>query len=101
MKTSTNYLTNCLKDSRTLAQLKKEAKERGIVPAGDKRLKATWTDALATPAPTPPKEWNWRMQNIKYMWSLKDLKARASTYEIIPTGNKNLKETWIIALGLK
>lgn len=100
MKTATNYLTNKLKDFRTLAQLKKEAKERGIVPTGDKRLKATWVNALAT-APTPPKEWNWRMQNLKDMWTLKDLKARAATYEIVPVGNKNLKETWIFALGLQ
>lgn len=44
---TTNYLTNCLNDRRTLAQLKQAAKEQGIVPTGNKRLKSTWAEALA------------------------------------------------------
>lgn len=48
MKTAINDQTSKLKETRTLAQLKKEAKERGIVPAGDKRYKATWVNALAS-----------------------------------------------------
>src|SRR4028118_1163155 len=53
MKTSTNHQTNKLKETRTMAQLKKEAKERGIVPTGDKRYKATWVNALGS---TPTKK---------------------------------------------
>lgn len=51
---TTNYLTNKLKDHRSLSELRALAEERGIVPAGDKRLKATWANALAAPAPEPP-----------------------------------------------
>jgi hypothetical protein len=48
MKTATNYQASELKETRTMAQLKKEAKERGIVPTGDKRYKATWVNALTS-----------------------------------------------------
>ena len=43
-------------DHRTLAQLKQAAKELSIVPTGDKRLKATWVEALATRTPAPAPE---------------------------------------------
>jgi hypothetical protein len=109
---TTNYLTNYLKDRRTLAQLKQTAKERGIVPTGNKSLKATWVEALDNPASVPAakeeekpaakeeEKIQPKAKNLKITWSLKELKSKAEAFGLVVTGDKRFKTTYIIALGL-
>jgi hypothetical protein len=100
---------NTQKDNRTLAQLKQEAKERGIVPTGDKRLKATWIDALAASAPvvtlpSAPERSSSYLSKLMAKYSdhrtLAQLKQAAQEQGIVPTGNRRLKSTWVEALAV-
>lgn len=97
----------------TIKQLKALAAEKGIVPTGDKRLKATWLNAL-TPFPTPASEPTgttthavtpWLTNNIRTRQiallernSLAQLKTLAKERGITPAGDPRKKSTWANAI---